>query len=231
MGVWAVVSNIFYIPAAVRAFQLGAISEGVILSIITLVSTMWHTCQLDFCWGLPHLFLQHFDVFVSLSVFVLIAVYLMAFSKHELKAIAYILGYILIYALQEVGNSVTAIFVLVGVIALVFTVRILFRRETYPYADLDITDLIASAVFGAIGVVLYIWFNDPELVHGFWHLCTGASAFFAIESLHHEYSLIFWKRKPQSSEQGSLPEQATTPAAPVNQRFTTLADILGTTDY
>lgn len=196
MGAWAIVSNIFYIPAAVRAFQLGAYSEGVVLSIITIVSTMWHTCQIGFCWGLPHSFLQQFDVFVSLSVFVLIAIYLMAFSKHELKAIAYIVGYILVFAIQLLDGSIKAIFVLLGVMVTVFIIRICLKCETYPYADLDIADLIASGVFGIIGVVMYVWFNDSNLIHGFWHLATALSAFFAIESLHHEYSLICWKRKP-----------------------------------
>lgn len=227
MGVWSVVSNLFYIPPAVRAFQLGAYSEGVVLSIITLVSTMWHTCQMDFCWGLPHLFLQKFDVFVSLSVFVLIAVYLMAFSKHELKAIAYIVGYIAVYAIQFLGGSVKAIFVLLAAIVIVFLVRIFYRKETYPYADLDIVDLVASAIFGIIGVCIYVWANN-SVSHGFWHLATALSAYFAIESLHHEWSLIFWKRKPQQPAEGEL--IAPTPSPPVQQRRQmTLADIFNKT--
>lgn len=226
MGAWAIASNIFYIPAAVRAFMLGAYSEGVLLSIITIVSTMWHTCQVGFCWGLPQGFLQKFDVFVSLSVFVLIAIYLMAFSKHELKAIAYIVGYILVFAIQFLDGSIKAIFVLLGVIIVVFLVRIFYKRETYPYADLDIADLIASAVFGVIGVILYVWLNDSNLIHGFWHLATALSAYFAIESLHHEWSLLFWKRKPRQSEPSEEPLKSP-PETPVQSRFLSLADILG----
>jgi len=183
---------------------------------------------MGFCWGLPHNFLQHLDVFVSLSVFVLIAVYLMAFSKHELKAIAYIVGYILVYAIQFLDGSTKAIWVLLGVIVVVFLVRIFAQHETYPYADLDVVDLVAAGVCGAVGVVLYVWYNDPNLVHGFWHLATGLSAYFAIESLHHEWSLLCWRRKKKPQ----LPESSAEPAPPVAQQpqYRSLADVLGITD-
>ena len=216
-------SNVFYIPAAVRAFQLGAYSEGVVLSIITAVSTMWHTCLgYDFCWGFPQSFLQHFDVFVSLSVFVLIAVYILAFSKHEAKAIAYILGYIFVYAIQLLGGSVHAIFILVGILAAALIGR-LFYYKTYPYQDLDILDLVASAIFGAVGVVFYVWFNDSGVVHGFWHLMTGLSAFFAIESLSHKRTLIFWTRNSQTPDATMPSNSQPSVDAPM---YITLADVV-----
>ena len=195
---WDLVSNIFYLAAMIRAFQFKAYAEAVIIMLIIIISTVYHACRTwAFCFGMPFNFLQHLDVFVALSGFVLVGVYLMAFSKSEFKAIAYLVGFIIVYAVVFLASTVMEITIIISFLLVTFLLRICFAGNTYPYSDVDGVDLAAAAVFGIVGAMLFIFWNEEPTVHGWWHLCTGISAFFAIESLQTEWSLFFWHRNPK----------------------------------
>lgn len=195
---WDVASNVFYIGAVIRAFQFKAYAEAVLLMVVVIVSSAYHACRTwSFCFGLPFNFLQHLDVFVALSVFVLVGIYLMAFSKSEFKAIAYLIGFIIVYSVVYLASTVLEITLIVSFLIGTFLLRICFSPNSYPYAEVDGVDLAAAAVCGIVGGMLFIFWNEEPTVHGWWHLLTALAAYFSIESLQTEWSLFFWHRNPK----------------------------------
>lgn len=200
MGVWEVVSNVFYVPVIVRAFQLGAIAEGVLLVLVTLASLAWHSCNTwQFCWGVSGGVVGRLDTFVTKLVFLLLGIYLIAVDRPQFKLTAYIGAVVLLYALTLTNTSTAGLAVSFATLLLaLLLMRVL--AFGYPHAKLDPVDLTAAIVLTVTSLLLFGLANNETAAHGFWHLTTAAAAFFALEALDRRRSLIWWKRKPHTAE-------------------------------
>lgn len=199
MTVWDVVSNAFYIPAVVRAFQLRAIPEAVLLILITLASLAWHVCDTwHFCWGLSGSATGRIDWFVSMLSFLVLGLYLVGFELPQFKMAAYLGGAVLLFGLlaAHAGFTVQAV-VVAAYLVILLLVRVAFYA--YPARKLDVVDLSAAAVLIVAALLLFGLVNNQPAVHGFWHLLTGLSAYMVLEAVSRRWSLFCWKRRPAKS--------------------------------
>jgi len=197
MTAWTVFSNFAFVIPAIRGFLLGEFSEGFILLTIFIISFLWHTCYESgdsVCHGQSFEFWKLLDDFAALYVFVVILVYLAALSKSRLKPAAYFVGGVVVYAGQLAGGDKTAIIWISIYAAIVIALRLMLDWKSYPYEDLDIIDLVAGGLFSIGGLLIYALHNT-DTMHGWWHVLLSVGCYFALESLHHRYTLIFWRRK------------------------------------
>lgn len=199
MTTWDVISNLAYILPIWRAFYLHAVSEGVLLLMVMLVSLWWHICNAwHFCFWLPFNFVQRLDTLTAELIFIIIVAYLLALANYKVKAVIYLLGFLLVYSVHDLdGTSVTA-FIIIGVfLAIVVILRLIFGRKTlkHDYLGLDLIDLALTGIFVLGGLLLFVFANEEPAVHGIWHVCTALSAYFALDSLDRRWSFFCIKRK------------------------------------
>lgn len=165
--------------------------------MIAVVSFTYH--HLQYCTGCyedPDRYRrwQETDDFAALFVFLVIGVYLLALGQSPAKGIIYFVGAVIIF-LERLFSDVQAV-VAIGVLLVVALIaRLVYDRKSYPYANLDVVDLILSALLAASGLFIFVYRPDDDNLHGLWHVILSLSAYFALDSLDHTYTLLFWRRK------------------------------------
>lgn len=202
MSEWAIVSNLFFLIPAARAFVLKLYTETVVLLIITTVSLIYHACDhsAGVCPGAGIGFWRPFDDLVALYTFVVVTVFLLALAQSQAKSIAYIVGGLVVYLARGIGDDFHVIAAILIGFVLALILRLALDWRSYPYRDLDLLDLAASALLGIAGLAIYVLQEKQETTeqmrmwHGFWHVMLALSVYFALESLSHDRTLLFWRR-------------------------------------
>lgn len=195
-------SNLFFLVPAGRAYLLGLYTETFVMFMITTVSFIYHACDKSdmLCPGASIHFWRPFDDFVALYVFVVIMVFMLALGRSQAKNVAYIVGGLIVYIARELSDDVHTIGAIGVAFVLALALRLIYDRHSYPYRELDLIDLTASGLVAAAGMTVYVFQERADtteqmrFAHGWWHVLLSISVYFAFESLSHDRSLIFWNR-------------------------------------
>jgi hypothetical protein len=167
-----------------------------------VVSLIYHACDHSsgVCPGASVTFWRKFDDLVALYSFVVVTVFLLALAQSQAKSIAYIVGGLIVYVARSISDDFHVIAVVLISFLLALGLRLALDWRSYPYRELDVIDLVASGLLGAGGLVIYVLqekqdtTEETRFYHGFWHVMLAFSVLFAIESLSHDRTLLFWRR-------------------------------------
>ncbi|KKM01734.1 hypothetical protein LCGC14_1791470 [marine sediment metagenome] len=202
-GVALVLSNLAIVPAIVKALWLQQIPEAAVLSVVLVVSSVYHVCQAGFACVLDIEFetlqlADHFFVFSALMWIVLLFVGI----ELEFRVALFVwLQLLLLPLLLEFMRNEWFGPVAIGVVVVLVVLLLALVVRGVPHFNR--TNMLIAAVLLAVGFALHLLAGDPlpptraadggdgepELVsqpryswfHVPWHVFAMAAVYFALD--------------------------------------------------
>lgn len=177
-----VVSNIFVIPAILIAIRSKEWSVVFVLLNVFWISSIYHLCDsFEMCILSFHtlFWLDHFFAFMA---FVVLTIFGMNFCNPEHKyIILLIMGQITFFTYIVFGITLYTMGALVVILCILFTLRWIYGGVPH----FKLADTFISSILLALGLVLFIIFNDRKnsywWIHSLWHCFILLSAYFVLE--------------------------------------------------
>lgn len=160
-GILLVSSNAALVPAIAYATRWGLLPEAAILSVVLVVSSLYHMCQAEFVCvlGISLFTFQLQDHFWVYSAIIWIALYFVGLDV-RIKFAVFVWVQMLVFPLLLefikmwwFGGLVIGIVIVVAIILLTLVVRGIPR--------FNVVNMIAAVVLVAVGFVLHVLGGDP----------------------------------------------------------------------
>ena len=194
---FSIFSHVLFVVFIVRAWRLRDYFGAVMVSFLTLISILYHTCQTtDVCMGIPLLRWQTNDHgSASIAPYVILWVIMASpgpTHTTRTRLLAYALSYIplscviLYWTLLYHPLDIVPTLVIVVMGGLGFTIYYaLFRVEPYVHAsspkfpthayNLKVVWFGGGVVTGIVGGLFFIIPDNSSLLHSWWHVFISAS--------------------------------------------------------
>ncbi len=160
-GLFLVISNIALLPAIIYAFYLKLIPETSIISVVFIISTVYHLCQAGFICLLTIDFVtfQFSDHFFVYSLLVWIVLYAIGLPLEFRFAIFIWIQALLFPLLLEFKNTWWFGGFIIGFIVLITVLLLSLIIRAIP--RINIFSLIAAVILLGIGFALHLIGGDP----------------------------------------------------------------------